>query len=216
MIGTRPLLHNKTQDKQALKFKDQSHKRDLNDHPWGRIVFIIENDGHYCNQEKSLNDPPTRGNKGCSASKTNSAPAAKLKNVKMEDDPPLAIVMKELNELKLQISKNKSSYFRNKNSQQCKRTNNRTCDHADFMSFININQYHTGQGESSLRSRPTRVSKDGEIVHEYFDGFFNHVMKDCQHAPLKYSWSITIGIKILLNAASITAAHIRVNAAQLC
>ncbi|GJZ44145.1 putative reverse transcriptase domain-containing protein [Tanacetum coccineum] len=33
MIGTRPLLHNKTQDKQALKFKDQSHKRD--DHPLG-------------------------------------------------------------------------------------------------------------------------------------------------------------------------------------
>ncbi|GJR22253.1 hypothetical protein Tco_0970780 [Tanacetum coccineum] len=31
MIGTRPLLHNKTQDKQALKFKDQSHKRDLNE-----------------------------------------------------------------------------------------------------------------------------------------------------------------------------------------
>ncbi|GJY51638.1 hypothetical protein Tco_0442485 [Tanacetum coccineum] len=46
------------------------------------------------------------------------APAGKLKNVKMEDDPPLAIVMKELNELKLQISKNKSSFFRNKNSQQ--------------------------------------------------------------------------------------------------
>ncbi|GJU19200.1 hypothetical protein Tco_1152542 [Tanacetum coccineum] len=31
MIGTRPLLHNKTQDIQALKFKDQSHKRDLNE-----------------------------------------------------------------------------------------------------------------------------------------------------------------------------------------
>ncbi|GKA50515.1 hypothetical protein Tco_0743588 [Tanacetum coccineum] len=45
------------------------------------------------------------------------APAGKLKNVKMEDDPPLAIVMKELNELKLQISKNKSSYFRNENPQ---------------------------------------------------------------------------------------------------
>ncbi|GKA64847.1 retrovirus-related pol polyprotein from transposon TNT 1-94, partial [Tanacetum coccineum] len=44
--------------------------------------------------------------------------AGKLKNVKMEDDPPLAIVMKELNELKLQISKNKSFYFKNKNSQQ--------------------------------------------------------------------------------------------------
>ncbi|GJX99126.1 hypothetical protein Tco_0356145 [Tanacetum coccineum] len=61
---------------------------------------------------------PARGNKSSSASKTNSALAGKLKNVKMEDDPPLAIVMKELNELKLQISKNKSSYFRNKNPQQ--------------------------------------------------------------------------------------------------
>nr|GEY59269.1 hypothetical protein [Tanacetum cinerariifolium] len=36
----------------------------------------------------------------------------------LKDDPPLAIVMKELNEVKLQISKNKSSYFKNKNSQQ--------------------------------------------------------------------------------------------------
>ncbi|GKA72985.1 hypothetical protein Tco_0779201 [Tanacetum coccineum] len=69
----------------------------------------------------TINEPssaPARGNKSSSVSKTNSAPAGKLKNVKIEDDPPLAIVMKELNELKLQISKNKSSYFRNKNSQQ--------------------------------------------------------------------------------------------------
>nr|GEX48019.1 putative reverse transcriptase domain-containing protein [Tanacetum cinerariifolium] len=34
------------------------------------------------------------------------------KNVKMEDDPLLAIIMKELNKLKLQISKNKSSYLK--------------------------------------------------------------------------------------------------------
>ncbi|GJS21459.1 retrovirus-related pol polyprotein from transposon TNT 1-94 [Tanacetum coccineum] len=69
----------------------------------------------------TINEPssaPARGNKSSSVSKTNSAHAGKLKNVKMEDDPPLDIVMKELNELKLQISKNKSSYFRNKNSQQ--------------------------------------------------------------------------------------------------
>ncbi|GJV17601.1 retrovirus-related pol polyprotein from transposon TNT 1-94 [Tanacetum coccineum] len=67
----------------------------------------------------TINEPssaPARG-KSSSASKTNSAPAGKLKNVKMEDDPPLAIVMKELNELKLQISKKKSSYSRNKNAQ---------------------------------------------------------------------------------------------------
>ncbi|GKA45390.1 hypothetical protein Tco_0738186 [Tanacetum coccineum] len=61
---------------------------------------------------------PARGNKSSSVSKTDSALAGKLKNVKIEDDSPLAIVMKELNELKLQISKNKSYYFRNKNSQQ--------------------------------------------------------------------------------------------------
>nr|GFC22959.1 hypothetical protein [Tanacetum cinerariifolium] len=35
-----------------------------------------------------------RGTKSSSASKTNSAPAGKLKNVKMEDDPPLPIERK--------------------------------------------------------------------------------------------------------------------------
>ncbi|GKF20283.1 hypothetical protein Tco_0068921, partial [Tanacetum coccineum] len=68
-----------------------------------------------------LNEPslaPARGNRSSSASKTNSASAGKLKNVKVEDDPPLAMVMKELNELKLQISKKKSSYSKNKNTQQ--------------------------------------------------------------------------------------------------
>ncbi|GJZ08982.1 hypothetical protein Tco_0543265 [Tanacetum coccineum] len=56
-----------------------------------------------------INEPsssPARGNKSSSASKVNSAPAGKLKSVKIKDDPPLAIVMKELNNLKLQISKN--------------------------------------------------------------------------------------------------------------
>nr|GEU89188.1 zf-CCHC domain-containing protein/DUF4219 domain-containing protein/UBN2 domain-containing protein [Tanacetum cinerariifolium] len=61
---------------------------------------------------------PTRGNKISSAYKTNSTPAGKLKNVNVEDDPPLAMVIKELNELNLQISKKKSSYSRNKNTQQ--------------------------------------------------------------------------------------------------
>ncbi|GKE01831.1 hypothetical protein Tco_1389814, partial [Tanacetum coccineum] len=72
---------------------------------------------------------PVKGNKSFSASKTNSAPAGKLKNVKIEDDPPLAI---------------------------CKRTNHRTCDHVDFMSSMDINHYHTGQSESSSRSKPSR------------------------------------------------------------
>nr|GFA22142.1 hypothetical protein [Tanacetum cinerariifolium] len=41
-----------------------------------------------------------------SASKVHSAPAGKLKSVKTKDDPPLAFVMKELNSLKLYVSKN--------------------------------------------------------------------------------------------------------------
>ncbi|GJR45600.1 hypothetical protein Tco_1313703 [Tanacetum coccineum] len=56
-----------------------------------------------------INEPflaPAKGNKRSSASKVNSATAGKLKSVKFEDDPPLDIVMKELNNPKLQISKN--------------------------------------------------------------------------------------------------------------
>ncbi|GJZ59568.1 hypothetical protein Tco_0615384 [Tanacetum coccineum] len=42
MIRTRPLLHIKTQDKRALKIKDQGHKRDLNDHPLGEDDVLKE------------------------------------------------------------------------------------------------------------------------------------------------------------------------------
>ncbi|GJZ15608.1 hypothetical protein Tco_0551285 [Tanacetum coccineum] len=171
----------------------------------------------------TLNEPssaPARGNKSSLASKTNSAPAGKLKNVKVEDDPPLAMVMKELIELKLQISKKKSAYSRNKNTQQvplnalenkyktqfkincelcrqnnhlfencyevlfckkCKRTNHRTCDHAEFMSSIHTNQHHTGQSESSLRSRPSRPSVSfPSYIH---CGYNNHHSDDCLYYP---------------------------------
>ncbi|GJW66217.1 hypothetical protein Tco_0120641 [Tanacetum coccineum] len=68
-----------------------------------------------------INEPslaPAKGNKSSLASKVHSAPAGKLKSVKIEDDPSLAIVMKELNSLKLQVSKNQSSYPRSNQSQQ--------------------------------------------------------------------------------------------------
>ncbi|GJR66714.1 hypothetical protein Tco_0012779 [Tanacetum coccineum] len=172
----------------------------------------------------TINEPssaPVRGNKSSSASKINSAPASKLKNVKIEDDPPLAIVMKELNELKLQISKNKSSYFRNKNSQhvppnalqnkyktqfkmnyelcrqnnhlfescyevlfckKCKRNSHRTCDHADFMSSMDINQYHTGQSKSSSRSRPSRPAMPfPSCIH---CGYNDHQSDDYVYYPI--------------------------------
>ncbi|GJV19279.1 hypothetical protein Tco_1368299 [Tanacetum coccineum] len=47
-----------------------------------------------------INEPssaPAKGNKSAPASKVNSSHADKLKNVKIEDDPPLAIVIKKLN-----------------------------------------------------------------------------------------------------------------------
>ncbi|GJU73895.1 retrovirus-related pol polyprotein from transposon TNT 1-94 [Tanacetum coccineum] len=111
----------------------------------------------------TINEPslaPVRGNKSSLVSKTNSAHAGKLKNVKIEDDPPLAIVMKELNELKLQISNNKSSYFISKNSQQ----------------------YHTGQSKSSLRSGPSRPKMPfPSCIH---CGYNDHQSNDCVYYPI--------------------------------
>ncbi|GJT44247.1 hypothetical protein Tco_0952962 [Tanacetum coccineum] len=131
----------------------------------------------------TINEPPsapTRG-KSSSAFKSNPAPAGKLKNVKMEDDPPLAIVMKEINELKLQINKKKSSYSRNKNTQQCKRTDHITCDHAEFMFSINANQHHNGQGGSSSKSKPSRPSVSfPSCIH---CGYNNHHSNDCLYYP---------------------------------
>nr|GEW64769.1 hypothetical protein [Tanacetum cinerariifolium] len=68
-----------------------------------------------------INEPSSalaEGNKSSPASKVNSALAGKLKSVRIIDDPPLAIVMKELNDLKLQISKSQSSYSRNNQPRQ--------------------------------------------------------------------------------------------------
>ncbi|GJT39286.1 hypothetical protein Tco_0939151 [Tanacetum coccineum] len=110
----------------------------------------------------TINEPSSaivRVNKSSLASKTNLAPAGKFKNVKMEDDPPLAIVIKELNELKLQISKKKSSYSKNKNAQQ----------------------HHTGQGESSSRSIPSRPSVSfPSCIHSRYN---DHHSNDCLYYP---------------------------------
>nr|GEW20740.1 retrovirus-related Pol polyprotein from transposon TNT 1-94 [Tanacetum cinerariifolium] len=59
-----------------------------------------------------------KGNKSSSALKVHSALAGKLKSVKIKDDLPLAIIIKELNDLKLQISKNRLSHSRNNQPQQ--------------------------------------------------------------------------------------------------
>ncbi|GJZ18128.1 retrovirus-related pol polyprotein from transposon TNT 1-94 [Tanacetum coccineum] len=66
-----------------------------------------------------INEPslaPAKGNKSSSALKVHSAPAGKLKSVKIKDDPSLDIIIKELNSLKLQVSKIQSSYPRSNQS----------------------------------------------------------------------------------------------------
>ncbi|GKD37843.1 hypothetical protein Tco_1258050 [Tanacetum coccineum] len=54
----------------------------------------------------TLKEPQSTPTKSkVSASKANSNPARKLKEIKIEDDPPLAAIMKEFNDLKIQFSK---------------------------------------------------------------------------------------------------------------
>ncbi|GKD57845.1 hypothetical protein Tco_1291232, partial [Tanacetum coccineum] len=85
---------------------------------------------------KEASSAPTKDNKkGSSALKTSSAPIGKLKNVKVEDGPPLAIT----------------------------------------------SQHHTGQGESSLRSTPSRpvIPFPSCIPCRYND----HQSDDCVYYP---------------------------------
>ncbi|GJU28799.1 hypothetical protein Tco_1172388 [Tanacetum coccineum] len=91
-----------------------------------------------------INEPSSalvKGNKNSLASVVNSAPASKLKSVKIKDDPPLAIVMKELNNLKLQFSKNQSSYSRILFCKSYEKTAHGTCDHAEYISTMKMSQH---------------------------------------------------------------------------
>nr|GEY78778.1 retrovirus-related Pol polyprotein from transposon TNT 1-94 [Tanacetum cinerariifolium] len=119
-----------------------------------------------------------RGNKSSSALKVNSAPAGKLKSVKIEDGPPLAIVMKELNDLNY-----KSARINHLTPQI---TNlNRTCDHAEYMSTMNMSKHLKNQGGSSSRSITPRPSKHffPPCIH---CGFSDHLSDDCVNYPIKF------------------------------
>ncbi|GJZ14961.1 ribonuclease H-like domain-containing protein [Tanacetum coccineum] len=101
----------------------------------------------------TINEPtsaPAKANKNVSASKRNSTPAGKLKNVKTEDDIPLSVVTKELNDLKLQINKKSVILLQKQQTstvfcKKCERTDHRTCDHAEYMSTMNMSQHLKSQ-----------------------------------------------------------------------
>ncbi|GJW45938.1 retrovirus-related pol polyprotein from transposon TNT 1-94 [Tanacetum coccineum] len=168
-----------------------------------------------------INEPssaPAKGNKSSSASKVHSAPAGKLKSVKIEDDPPLAIVMKELNNLKLQFSKNQSSHSRNDQSQhtpqnkyktqfkkscelcglnnhltencykvlfckKCERTDHRTCDHAEYISTMNMSQHLKSLGRMSSRPNIPRPSKRFFPPCIHYGGI-DHLSNECLYYPI--------------------------------
>ncbi|GJV84048.1 reverse transcriptase domain-containing protein [Tanacetum coccineum] len=144
-----------------------------------------------------INEPsptPATSNKSSLVSKTNSAPAGKLKNMKIEDDPPLSIVPPNAlqNKYKTQFKMNcklcgqNNDLFKNYYEvlfcKKCKRTNHRKCDQAEFMSSMNINQYHTGQGEYFSRSRPagSAIPFPSCIHHGYND----HKSDDYAYYPI--------------------------------
>ncbi|GKD90435.1 hypothetical protein Tco_1365942 [Tanacetum coccineum] len=100
-----------------------------------------------------INEPssaPAKGNKSSLASKVNSAPAGKLKSVKMEDDPFLAIY---------------------------ERPDHRTCDHAEYISTKNMSQHLKSLGRSSSKPKNLRPSKHffPLCIH---CGFSDHLSND--------------------------------------
>nr|GEX03220.1 hypothetical protein [Tanacetum cinerariifolium] len=103
-----------------------------------------------------INEPssaPVKGSKISSASKVKSALAGKLKSMKIEDDPPLAIIMKELNNLKLQISKNQEINSRNpqhafKRCKACGSSTHTTTDHYDIEWFRKSEALQAKKGET--------------------------------------------------------------------
>ncbi|GJU75038.1 hypothetical protein Tco_1266443 [Tanacetum coccineum] len=157
-----------------------------------------------------INEPssaPAKGNKSSSALKVNSAHAGKLKSVKIKDDPPLAILMKELNDLKLQISKNRSSYsikrdINPRNSQHvfkryesCGSSTHTTTDHYDIEWFKRGEALETKKAEalkstrveSSMLTDPRlllKVSK-ATCTNTWYNQDLRWCLEITQHASLK-------------------------------
>ncbi|GKE34533.1 hypothetical protein Tco_1453855, partial [Tanacetum coccineum] len=106
-----------------------------------------------------INEPslaPTKGNKSSLASKFNSAPAGKLKSVKIKDDPPLAI---------------------------CERTDHITYDHVEYISTMNMSQHLKSLGRPSSRSKISRPSKRffPPCIH---CGCIDHLYHECLYYPI--------------------------------
>ncbi|GKA47808.1 hypothetical protein Tco_0740766 [Tanacetum coccineum] len=64
---------------------------------------------------------------------------------------------------------------------KCERTDHKTCDHAEYMSSMNMVQHLKTQGESSSRSQSFRPLKPFPPCKHY--GFNDHQSDDCVNSP---------------------------------
>ncbi|GJW67157.1 hypothetical protein Tco_0121581 [Tanacetum coccineum] len=137
----------------------------------------------------TINKPssaPARGNKSSLVSKTNSALAVKNKN--SQHVPSNALQNKYKTQFKMNCELCGQNNHLSENCyevlfcKKCKRTNHITCDHADFISSMDINQYHTSQSESSSRSRPSRPATPfPSCIH---CGYNDHQSDDYVYHPI--------------------------------
>nr|GEV85502.1 hypothetical protein [Tanacetum cinerariifolium] len=147
-----------------------------------------------------INEPSSahaKGYKNDSASKNNSSPAGKLKNVKSEDDT-LTIVMKELKDLKLQISKNQVISLRmgikprnpqhvTKSCETCGSTVHTTSDYNDIEWFrmgesLQAKKAKASQSKSSNAPRSKTLTKrripNNDFLYVCGCLVYNHNHKD--------------------------------------
>ncbi|GKB61895.1 hypothetical protein Tco_0918081 [Tanacetum coccineum] len=130
----------------------------------------------------TINKPssaPAKDKKNVSGSKRNSAPTGKLKNVKIKDNIPLSIVMKELNDLKVQISKNRVISLRigikprnpqqvTKSCETCGSTIHTITDHNDIEYFRRGEALQAKKAEA-FQSKKSEITGVKSYLHKYVE-----------------------------------------------
>ncbi|GKC39598.1 retrovirus-related pol polyprotein from transposon TNT 1-94, partial [Tanacetum coccineum] len=113
----------------------------------------------------------------------NSSPAGKLKNGKSEDDIPLSVVLKELNDLKLQINKNQSSYLRNNKPQHCGFNDHQSDDCVNYPTCEKCGSYdHDTKGYNRIISLRRGIKpRNPQQVIKSFETYGSNVHTTTDH-----------------------------------
>ncbi|GKB41209.1 retrovirus-related pol polyprotein from transposon TNT 1-94 [Tanacetum coccineum] len=93
------------------------------------------------------------------------------------------VIIKESSSAPAKVNKDVSASKINSAPADYERTDHRTCDHAEYMSIMNMSQHLKGQGGSSSRSKTPRPSKHFFPPYIYC-GFNDHLSDDCVNNPI--------------------------------